>query len=108
MFCVIYSFEVKDGFNAQFEYAWSELTKLIYKYEGSLGSRLHKKSAQSYVAYAQWPDKSTWENFGDHLPENAKSLSAQMLEACAEREIVFELDMLDDLLKSTPSNSPQF
>lgn len=103
MFCVIYSFEVKEGYNAQFEYAWSELTKLIYKYEGSLGSRLHKNSPQSYVAYAQWPDRLTWENFGNNLPENAKSLSTQMFEACSEREIVSELEMLDDLLKSSVS-----
>jgi heme-degrading monooxygenase HmoA len=53
MFTVIYSFQVKPGQVHKFEKAWKDLTLLISEYEGSLGSRLHKQSELSYIAYAQ-------------------------------------------------------
>ena len=59
---IIYQFKVKELLNEEFINAWKELTELIYKYENSLGSRLHKKDDQTYIAYAQWPDKYTMEN----------------------------------------------
>ena len=53
MFCVIYSFQVKEDKEAPFIEAWKELTKLIYQYEGSLGSRIHKASEDIYLAYEE-------------------------------------------------------
>ena len=57
MFTVIYSFQVKPKQDKIFIKAWSDLTKLILEYEGSLGSRLHLESDGKYIAYAQWPSK---------------------------------------------------
>ncbi len=42
MFAVIYQFNVKENRESEFIGAWKQLTQLIYDYEGSLGSRLHK------------------------------------------------------------------
>lgn len=98
MFAVIYSFEVKEDKIQQFEENWSKLTELIYRYEGSLGSRLHKSDKLNYLAYAQWPDKQTWENSGAKLPDVSKEISRRMKEACVKIETTHRLELTNDLL----------
>jgi hypothetical protein len=39
---VLYFFDVKEDQEQVFIENWSRLTALIYEYQGSLGSRLHK------------------------------------------------------------------
>ncbi len=99
MFSVIYKFKLKADKIQQFEDNWTELTKLIYKHQGSLGSRLHKSDNLNYIAYAQWPDKETWESEWKNMPEHAKGISKKMKEACEERKTIFELEVVKDLLK---------
>lgn len=98
MFTVIYSFKVKPGEEQDFEKAWRDLTVLIYKYEGSLGSRLHKQNEINYIGYAQWPDKITWVNSGSKMPQMSKDIRKKMRESCEEIETLFELEVIDDLL----------
>ena len=86
MFTVIYSFEVKEGKIEEFIHGWQGLTDLIYQYEGSLGSRLHRVSELNYIAYAQWPSKETWKNAGSSLPETAGTYRDQMKSACESIE----------------------
>lgn len=62
MFAEIYKFDVKENRESEFIGVRKQLTQLIYDYEGSLGSRLHKLKDTSYIAYAQWPDRQTWKN----------------------------------------------
>ena len=100
MFAVIYQFNVKGNMNSEFIKAWKELTQLIYEYEGSLGSRLHKLNDKSYLAYAQWPDKETWKNSGNKLPNSADSIRKAMKNSCTNIEVLYELDSIEDLLKS--------
>ena len=102
MFAVIYQFEVKKHKDAEFRNAWAALTQLIYEYEGSLGSRLHQDNNHSYIAYALWPDKETWNRSGDHLPDRAHEVRARMREACVTIETLYELDCKMDLLQSKP------
>ena len=73
MFIAIYSFKVKEGFEMEFKGSWRGLTQLIYQHEGSLGSRLHMSNDGEYIAYAQWPDQSTFEKAGDNLPDEVKN-----------------------------------
>ena len=54
-FTVIYSFDIVEGKENEFINSWTELTKLIYKFEGSYGSRLHKVNDSLFIGYAQWP-----------------------------------------------------
>ena len=54
-FTVIYSFDIVEGKENEFINCWTELTKLIYKFEGSYGSRLHKENDSLFIGYAQWP-----------------------------------------------------
>ena len=99
MFIIIYSFKTKDKQEQEFIEAWKEMTNLIYQYEGSLGSRLHLKKPGHYIAYAQWSDKSTWKNSGDNLPEKASEIRLKMHTACNEIETLYELEVVEDLLK---------
>ena len=100
MFSVIYKFKVKSGLEESFINSWSALTKLIYQFEGSYGSRLHKESEGHYIAYAMWPDKDTWKNMGAKLPPEAKAFSVQMKEACDHIETSYELEVVSDLLQN--------
>jgi len=99
MFAVIYKMETKPGFQQTFEKAWHQLTKLIAKYEGGLGSRLHKESNLVYIAYAQWPNKETWENSGDKLPPEANEIRKIMRTATEKIETIHTMQIVDDLLQ---------
>jgi heme-degrading monooxygenase HmoA len=98
MFAVIYYFEVLPGKEKSFIEGWKGLTQFIYQYEGSLGSRLHKKSDGNYIAYAQWPDRKRWEESGKNLPPEAEVPRKKMKEACASIKTAHELEMIEDLL----------
>ncbi|OMP29884.1 MULTISPECIES: antibiotic biosynthesis monooxygenase [Mangrovimonas] len=102
MFAVIYSFKVKEGLEATFVNGWKELTELVHQYEGGLGSRLHKKNDSHYIAYAQWPDYETWQSAGKNLPESANKIRKFLRDSCDEFETLFELDVVEDLLKDQP------
>ncbi len=98
MFTVIYRFEVKKDRETAFIRAWEALTILIRDYAGGMGSRLHREKENTYLAYAQWPDRETWENSGNKLPEDAAPLRQQMRECCEKTETLFELAVVKDLL----------
>ena len=98
-FTVLYSFKTIEGKEDDFINSWTELTKLIYKYEGSYGSRLHKVDNHLFVGYAQWTDKETWKLSGDKLPEIANEFRKQMRESCSEIKTEYEMNLVQDLLK---------
>lgn len=50
------------------------MTDLIHSFEGGLGSRLHKVNDELYIAYAQWPSKTHWDNSGGKLPTEAEQI----------------------------------
>ena len=98
MFAVIYKFTVKEGQDENFIHSWEELTKLIRKYEGSYGSRLHRISAERYLAYALWPNRETWKNSGKKLPAESAAIRNVMRESCVEIDTEYELNVVSDLL----------
>lgn len=98
MFCVLYTFQVRPGKTDEFIAAWKEMTLLISKHAGGLGSRLHKSNEEIYIAYAQWPDEKTWEGASDKLPESASEYRLKMGDSCEVIETSFMLDVVEDLL----------
>lgn len=100
MFAVIYKFEIIPSKEDSFIDAWKALTELIYKHEGSLGSRLHKSDNNIYLAYAQWPSKILWENSGNKMPAEADEVRRQMKESCVKIETVHTMEMVEDLLRN--------
>lgn len=103
MYIVLYNFEVKINKEDDFIKAWKGLTELIYKHEGSLGSRLHKSNAKHYLAYAQWPNQQTFENSGNKLPEKANEFRQLMRASCEKIEVLYKMEMLEDLLRTKQS-----
>ena len=97
-FVAIYTFKVKKGKEKQIIEGWKGVTKLIYQYEGSLGSRLHKVNNNMYVAYAIWPSKNKWEHAGDLLPDSVNKYKDMMKSSCHESKTLFELNMVEDLI----------
>jgi len=97
-FSVIYAFHIKEEKEAQFIQAWKELTALIKNHEGGQGSRLHRKNKTEFLAYAQWPDRQTWEHSGAKMPEDAQAHRNVMQEACEKIEALYELEVVEDLL----------
>ncbi|UTW61603.1 antibiotic biosynthesis monooxygenase [bacterium SCSIO 12741] len=102
MFAVIYSFEVKPGNDQKLIDAWSGLTDLIYRHEGSLGSRLHHETGNRYLAYAQWPSREGWKEAGANMPAEAEKYRKAMKESCLKIETLHELNPVSDLLQTKP------
>ncbi len=98
MYVVLYSFKVKPKQVEKFIQGWKGLTDLIYQYEGSLGSRLHKKEPLEYMAYAQWPSKNKFESSGGNLPEKASEYRDLMRLSCSKIEIISKVEVVEDLL----------
>jgi hypothetical protein len=64
-FAVIYRWKVKPPREADFVAAWETLTIAIRDHRGGRGSRLHRADDGVWTAYAQWPDRGTWEKAQD-------------------------------------------
>ena len=60
-FVVIYRWRLHPDREQQCQDSWSRNTPHIILRCGGLGSRLHKAEDGTWLAYAQWPDKATWE-----------------------------------------------
>ena len=99
MFSVIYTFEVKSGQEENFVAAWSALTKLFKEYASSGGARLHRDPSGTYVSYAQWPDRITWEESMPKLPSEAREIRDSMHATCLSIGTQFELDTVVDLIQ---------
>ena len=101
---IIYSFRLIEGKEEDFVHGWTELTKLIYEFCGSYGSRLHKAGDLLYVAYAQWPDRETRERSNDKLPASANDFRDLMRDSCTEIKTEFEMDVVQDLIRENRYN----
>jgi heme-degrading monooxygenase HmoA len=101
MFVVSYKFEIHSGLNTEFEKAWKEVTHLIYRHSGSLGSRLYKTAENAYFGIAQWPDKKTWDE-SDFATFDTHQWRAKMRECCAKIEKLDELELIHDLWVNKP------
>lgn len=102
MYCVIYSFKVLPEREEDFIKAWKGLTQLIYRYEASLGSRLHRKSDLEFVAYAQWPSQSVFQKAGNKLPDEGQLFRTIMRNSCESIETLHQFDVVEDLLSDKP------
>ncbi|WP_421803028.1 antibiotic biosynthesis monooxygenase family protein [Flagellimonas sp.] len=98
MHAVIYRFDVIPGREKDFEKTWQLATETFIAHAGGLGSRLHKNEAGSYIAYAQWPDKISWESARQKLPKSAIKNLQRMNTYCEEITVLFNMEVKNDLL----------
>lgn len=101
-FCVLYRFRVRPGDEAEFVAAWAALTHAIRAQRGGLGSRLHRDDDGTFVAYAQWPDRATWER-AQELPSTDPDASARLAAAVVEGFPPILLAPEADLLERLPA-----
>ena len=103
MLAVILEFDVTDGMEDEFLEAWIATTELIHQHFGSLGSRLHEPKNGKFIAYAQWPSLSLYENEHD-WPESTKSPREKMRSTLkiGKPTVLHKLNVGVDLLKPTP------
>ncbi len=101
MLAVLYKFTVKPDQEAEFIQAWKDLTEYIYKYQNSLGSRLHKASDTTFIAYAQWPDQETFDKANKLLPQEALLSRERMQNVCESIETLYELELVEDALRDS-------
>ena len=105
MFIVMFEFVPKTGKEADFLRAWPKVTQGIYLFHGSLGSRLHKDEEGRWIAYAQWPDRATWEQAAanimseDYEQQRTHMHNALNLEAT---RILYKMDVACDYLQRRP------
>jgi len=97
MYAVLYRWRLKSGHESSFETAWADRTEEIKKEHGALGSRLHRADDGSFIAYAQWPSRESWEEASSTAGANSPS-SLTMKEATESFEIVARMDVIKDLL----------
>ena len=96
MFNVVYRWEVREGKEALFEQTWAQVTELIRSHRGGLGSRLHRCEDGTWVAYAQWPDKKTWE-LSSKIPLPENSAMAEMQSCIETSEPPLLMTLVQDL-----------
>ena len=96
-FAVIYRFRVAPHAEETFIDAWSRLTELIRDHRGGRGSRLHRGEDGIFYAYAQWPDRQSWQSEGP-LPPEANELRRVMSDATVERLDAIPLTPVKDYL----------
>ncbi|MEI8632694.1 antibiotic biosynthesis monooxygenase [Vibrio sp. PP-XX7] len=102
MFIAVYEFEIKHGAEAEFREAWLEVTKAIYKYCGSFGSRLHTSDNPNVlVGYAQWPSREQWEQDHELTDEQYLFFRQKMRDCLVQSKTVYELEVSDDYLRSS-------
>jgi len=106
MYAAIYQFRTYPNTQNEFIKAWEDLTLLIRKYEGSLGSRLHRSDTdnQIFFAYALWPDADTYQNAGNQMPPDVEDIRKSMREACEKIETTFTGEVGVDHIVAEPES----
>jgi heme-degrading monooxygenase HmoA len=99
MFIALYRWKVKEGREKNFMEGWHQRTKEIYQHCGSLGSRLHQAEDGTWVAYAQWPDRQTY-NAAQSVPVIDAEARAMFRESIEESYADTYMNVIDDLLQA--------
>ena len=85
---------------AEFIDTWSGFTAFFKEECGALGSRLHIGEDGAFYAYAQWPDKKTFDAASDVPPtDEFTKLRVKWSELVAPSEILFQGDVVKDMIE---------
>ena len=113
MFVAVYWWRVQPGKEDQFRRAWRRGTEHITRIYGSYGSRLHRERDGRFVAYAEWPDETTWQKaFDAKMAYDDPETRAAFVDAIAEtppgNKPAFTMTVTDDMLSlRTPEGSAE-
>jgi quinol monooxygenase YgiN len=98
MYCLAYEFFVDKYQEHEFKRLWHQLTLMIKEDNGSLGARLHKviDVENTWVAYAQWESEKVYEH--SLTDAGFEKLREQFLHTCKGIKILYQLEVIDDML----------
>ncbi len=99
MFIALYRWKVREGHEKSFLEGWHRRTEEIYRHSGSLGSRLHQAEERLWVAYAQWPDRRTYDA-AQSIPVTDAEARNMFRESIEESYPDIYMDVIDDLLQT--------
>ncbi len=99
MFIALYRWKVKEGQEKNFLEGWHRRTEEINQNCGSLGSRLHRAEDGVWVAYAQWPDRPTYDA-AQNIPVIDAEARTMFQESIEEAYPDIYMNVIDDLLKA--------
>lgn len=99
MFIALYCWKVKEGREKNFLEGWQRLTEEIYQRCGSLGSRLHRAEDGLWIAYAQWPDRQTYDA-ARTVPGVDAEARTMFRESIEEAYPDIYMNVTDDLLQA--------
>lgn len=102
MFTAIYRWRLHPGMEAQLMAGWERVTKAIHERCSSYGSRLHRCSDGTWLAYARWPSAAA-RDACEHDEQEGRRL---MREAVAEDFDDVLGEIVSDLLVE-PASSAQ-
>lgn len=97
MFIALYRWKVKPSHEKNFQEGWHRRTKEIYRQCGSLGSRLHHAEDDTWIAYAQWPDRQTYDA-ADSIPVIDNDARKLFRDSIEEAYPDIYMSVIDDLL----------
>jgi heme-degrading monooxygenase HmoA len=106
MFIAVYRWKLKEGLEQKFREGWRRRTGEIYRKCGSLGSRLHRAEDGTWVAYAQWPDRQSWEA-ARQVPVGDREAPAMMKESVEVSYPEMLLELTDDLFEPRSFSEPE-
>lgn len=96
MFTAIYRWRLRPGMEEQFIDGWQRVTAAILAACGSYGSRLHKCSDGTWLAYARWPDEATRDACEHNEDEGRRLMREAVLDDYDDVLAEVVLDMLDE------------
>jgi heme-degrading monooxygenase HmoA len=102
MYAVVYRWRIVPGKEQQFVEAWKAGTAAIAREFGGWGSRMHQGEDGCFYAYAQWPDKATWERgMASRLHHSDEAARTAYFDAIAPDGFttLFSGEVLADLLE---------
>ena len=97
---VLYRWKLKTDRENDFVAAWARLTDVLREQCGAYGSRLHRCTDGTYLAYSYWPSRQAWELAQIHAPKSAAR--ALMAAAIEERFPDSHMDVVDDRIDAPP------
>lgn len=103
MFIAFYEFQVVADKHELFRQSWLTVTKKIYQYCGSYGSRLHQgEDKNTFIGYAQWENREQWEQ-SEVIDDAEYHQALKTMRSClVERKVAYELEVCDDYLQTMP------
>lgn len=102
MYTVLYQWKIHQNKQDDFISSWEVVTDHYLTNHGSLGSRLHKISDNSFIAYSQWPSKQA-RDIAFNLNDAPQQAIDTMEQSIITTHSPVETAIISDKLKRVPT-----